>query len=60
MRNIYFTCLERKKLFNAEGQFIVISKLRESIAAFQTVGQSNTHSLSLENRYKLKCTTVSA
>jgi len=34
--------------------------LPELIAAFQSVGQLNTHFLSLKNCYKLKCTTLSS
>jgi len=49
-----------KQLFDKEGCFTVISKLRELIAAFQAVGQLNAHLLFLKNRYKLKRKAVSS
>jgi len=59
-RNSNFSFLKMKKLFDKEGYFTVISKLRELIAAFQAVGQLNAHLLSLKNRYKLKRKAVSS
>ena len=59
MRNICFSCLQMKQLFNKEGYFTVMSKLRELIAAFLAVGQLNTKCVTLETCYNLKYVRVS-